>query len=87
MPDPERETHIEEDDARAGSNEGVVRWVLAISLGLAIAGLTIIWVTGALTQGDVESEGTTRGRAQEQLDEADQDRDTDGLNPDVGDRF
>ncbi len=62
MPDPRRKVHIEEDDAKAGSNEGVVRWVLGISLLLAIVAMTVIWVTGALTQDSVESAGTTTGR-------------------------
>lgn len=62
MPKPDRRTHIEENDAKAGSNEGVVRWVLLISLGLAIVAMTIIWVTGALNESAVESEGTTTGR-------------------------
>jgi len=56
MPSPDRRPRIDETDAKAGSNEGVVRWVLAISLGLAIIALTVIWVTGALTQGPVESQ-------------------------------
>ena len=64
MQNPNRQTRIEEQDAKGGSNEGVVRWVLLISLGLAIAALTIIWVTGALTQDSVESQGTATGRAE-----------------------
>lgn len=49
MPNPDRPTRIDETDAKAGSKEGVVRWVLLVSLGLTIAALTLIWVTGALT--------------------------------------
>lgn len=56
MPTPEQPTHIDETDAKAGTDNGVVRWVLLISLGLAIAALTLIWVTGALTQGQDESQ-------------------------------
>ncbi len=56
MPDPNRQTRIDETDAKGGTNEGVVRWVLGISLGLAIVAMTLIWVTGALTQGRVESQ-------------------------------
>jgi hypothetical protein len=56
MPDPNRQTRIDETDAKGGSNEGVVRWVLAISLALAIGALTIVWVSGALTQNASESE-------------------------------
>ncbi|MBB3860215.1 hypothetical protein GGQ88_001481 [Novosphingobium hassiacum] len=43
------ETHITTDEARGGEGLNVVRWVLAISLFLAIVALTIIWVTGAMT--------------------------------------
>ena len=56
MPRPDRPTRIDQTDAKAGTKEGVVRWVLAISLGLAIAALTLVWVSGALTQGPVESQ-------------------------------
>lgn len=62
MPTPEPRTHVDQTDAKAGSREGVVRWVLLISLGLAIIAMTIIWVTGALTQDSVESAGTATGR-------------------------
>jgi hypothetical protein len=64
MPPPNRDDNprLDSTDARAGSREGVVRWVLLISLTLAIVALTAIWVTGALTQGPVESEGTSEGR-------------------------
>ena len=69
MPDPDRDIHLDKTDARAGSNEGVVRWVLIISLSLAIIALTIIWVTGALSQDPVESEGTATGRIEAAEDE------------------
>lgn len=68
MPNQNRDNRIDETDAKGGTNEGVVRWVLAISLGLAIVALTLIWVTGALTQDDVESEGTVTGRIEAQRD-------------------
>ena len=42
------EVHISTNDARSGSTPSVVRYVLLISLFLAIAALTIIWVTGAV---------------------------------------
>ncbi|MEL0251976.1 MAG: hypothetical protein VW935_08510 [Novosphingobium sp.] len=43
------ETHITTDEVRGGEGLNVVRWVLLISLILAIGALTVIWVTGALT--------------------------------------
>lgn len=34
------------EEARAGESTGVMRWVLGISLLLAIIALTLIWTTG-----------------------------------------
>ena len=56
------EVHIETDEARGASTPNIVRWVLAISLFAAIALLSVVWITGAATQGPVESEGTADGR-------------------------
>lgn len=56
MTTPDHPTRVNETEAAAGSKEGVVRWVLLISLVLAIAALTLIWVTGALSQDSVESQ-------------------------------
>lgn len=42
------EVHISTNEARGGSTPNIVRYVLFISLFLAIAALTVIWVTGAL---------------------------------------
>ncbi len=61
-PKPDSRVHIDETDAKAGANTGTVRWVLLISLTLAIVLLTIIWVTGALTQDPIESAGTATDR-------------------------
>jgi hypothetical protein len=52
------EVHIDEQDTSGGSKEGVVRWVLLISLLAAILIMSIIWITGALTQDDAEEEAT-----------------------------
>lgn len=38
------EIHIEDDDARGASSPGIVRWVLGISLFLAVVAMTIIWL-------------------------------------------
>ncbi|WP_197274613.1 hypothetical protein [Novosphingobium sp. AAP83] len=43
-----KETRITTDEARAGETSHVLRWVLGLSLTLAIVALTIIWVTGAI---------------------------------------
>jgi hypothetical protein len=42
------EVHVETDEARGGRTPHIVRYVLAISLFLAIAALSLIWITGAL---------------------------------------
>ena len=41
------EVHIETDEVRSGSTPHIVRYVLVISLFLAIAALSLIWITGA----------------------------------------
>lgn len=69
MPNPNHPTRIDETDAKAGSKEGVVRWVLGISLALAIVALTLIWVTGALTQGPVESQQNAERKMQAEREE------------------
>lgn len=43
------EVHITTDEARSGNERGIVRYVLAISLTLAIIALSAIWITGALS--------------------------------------
>jgi len=43
------EVHVETNEARGGSTPHIVRYILAISLFLAIAALSLIWITGALT--------------------------------------
>lgn len=75
MAQQSRDNRIDETDAKGGSNEGVVRWVLLISLSLAIVALTVIWVTGALTQDNVESQGTATGRIEAEADAAGEQRD------------
>jgi hypothetical protein len=41
------EIHITTEEARAGSTPHIVRYVLGISLFLAIAALSFIWIYGA----------------------------------------
>lgn len=50
------------DQARAGSTPHIVRYVLGISLALAILALSAIWITGALNapQGDRTSAVTNQ---------------------------
>ena len=41
------EVHVNTDEARSGSTPHIVRYVLFISLFLAIAALSAIWIFGA----------------------------------------
>lgn len=63
------ETHVSETEASGGSKEGVVRWVLVISLLGAIVLLSAIWMFGAATQGDVEEEATVSGTMESAMDQ------------------
>src|SRR5690606_1379388 len=67
------EVHMNETEASGGSKEGVVRWVLIVGTFLAIAFLTIIWVTGALTQDEAESQVSVERRIQAQQPNTDTD--------------
>ncbi|MFZ9394761.1 MAG: hypothetical protein ACO25F_01720 [Erythrobacter sp.] len=49
MENRDGEIHIEDDDARAAVTNTGLRWVLAISLFLAAAAMTLVWVIPALT--------------------------------------
>ncbi len=63
------EVHVSETEASGGSKEGVVRWVLIVSILLAIVLLSAIWIFGAATQGDVEEEATMSGSIESAADE------------------
>lgn len=65
------EIHIDDTEASAGETSGHMRWVLGAGLALAIGLLTIIWITGALSQGDVEEEGTVTGATMSTQEEGD----------------
>lgn len=49
-------SQMPEEKLTGASKEGVVRWVLGISTFLAIALLSVIWITGALTTEGIEEE-------------------------------
>lgn len=53
------ETHVTTDEARSGSTPHIVRYVLGISLFLAIAALSAIWITGALDRQKYPSPDTS----------------------------
>lgn len=44
------EVHLDMQEARSGDTPHIVRYVLAISLLLAILALSAIWITGAVSQ-------------------------------------
>ena len=43
------EIHVDTEEARAGESTGVMRYVLGISLVLAIVALSIVWIVPAVT--------------------------------------
>lgn len=57
------EAHITTTEARSGETPHIVRYILAISLFLAIGALTLIWVTGALTSDQPNRRGPISGQA------------------------
>ncbi|WP_423140890.1 hypothetical protein ACOYW6_08455 [Parablastomonas sp. CN1-191] len=57
------EVHVDDTEASGGSTPHIVRYVLVISLFLAIAALTLIWVTGALTSDQGSRTGTVTNQA------------------------
>lgn len=68
------ETHLNTDEARGGESTGVMRWVLAVSLLLAIALLSAIWIFGAWSADD-----TPGAPAGTQADIVDQSSGTDSI--------
>ncbi|WP_324698186.1 MULTISPECIES: hypothetical protein [Novosphingobium] len=65
MERPGEEIHIDKTDARAGSAPNVMRYVLLVSLALAIVALSAIWITGSVqapesTGGDADTAAAVR---------------------------
>lgn len=62
MTELRRETHVDAEQARAGETSNVVRWVLGISLTLAVIAMTAAWLLPTLaddkTIDDVPAETT-----------------------------
>ena len=63
--------HVDEVEASGGSKEGVVRWILAGGLLLAVLLMSIVWIIPAMTQGDVEEEVTVSGEISSMEDDGD----------------
>lgn len=55
--------HLSTEEARGGTGLNVVRWVLLISLVLAILALSAIWITGALNSVQPDQNGVVSGQA------------------------
>ena len=51
MTDNPDQTHIATEAARAGETPHVVRWMLGISLALAVIAMTAVWLVPALSGG------------------------------------
>ncbi|WP_191229081.1 hypothetical protein [Aurantiacibacter xanthus] len=44
-----QQLHVETDAVRGGSSPNIVRWVLGISLLLAVIAMSVIWIIPALS--------------------------------------
>jgi len=57
------EVEVTTTEARGGETPHIVRYVLIISLVLAIAAMSVIWITGALSSAQPEKDGPVSGQA------------------------
>lgn len=48
MTEKDEAIHIEDDDARAASTTGYMRYVLAIGLLIAVIAMSLVWIVPAL---------------------------------------
>ncbi|WP_185829130.1 hypothetical protein [Sphingomonas ginkgonis] len=46
----ETDRHYSPEQVRGGSEENVVRWVLAISFVLIVLAMSAVWIVGAVTR-------------------------------------
>jgi hypothetical protein len=89
MENRDGEIHLDSDEARAGSNSNVVRWVLGIGLLLAVIGMSLAWIIPSLNhgpetmnaqnvQGNMERNSATQGTSTDSIvgENADKIRDT-----------
>jgi hypothetical protein len=49
MDQPGHQTHINAEDARSGETPHIVRWVLGISLALAVIAMSAVWLIPTLS--------------------------------------
>lgn len=57
------EVEVTTTEARGGETPHIVRYVLIISLVLAIAAMSVIWITGAVGTAQADSNGPISGQA------------------------
>ncbi len=50
--DPDGTIHIEDEEATGAVKTGHMRWVLGVSLILAIIAMSIVWIVPAMMQSD-----------------------------------
>ena len=48
MQQDDQQLHVETDEARGGSTPNTLRWILGISLILAVIAMSAIWIVPAL---------------------------------------
>jgi hypothetical protein len=57
------EIHLTQDEARGGSTPNIVRYILAISLALAVILLSVVWMTGAFSSSQGSHGGAVTNQA------------------------
>lgn len=57
------EVEVTTTEARGGETPHIVRYVLIISLVLAIAAMSVIWITGAVGTEQADRNGVVSGQA------------------------
>lgn len=57
------EVEVSTTEARGGETPHIVRYVLIISLVLAIGAMSVIWITGALSSAQPERDSPVSGQA------------------------
>lgn len=57
------EVEVTTTEARGGETPHIVRYVLIISLVLAIAAMSLIWITGATNSAQGDQNGPVSGQA------------------------
>ncbi len=82
MDNKQEAVRIEEVDAKSAVRKGSARRVLTIGLLLAVIALSAIWITGSLSQGEVEERATVSGTEQARED---RDVESDVLIPEIED--